>query len=362
SNTKEDIQSYYLALAGYNRAIGEIIENQNYWMDGDKLFFGISPSIQTDAGEIFEEKKPIKRDLIPLGSGYISYSIETESSKVNINFIQRGEWKERLINSGVEDESLVDTIINGIEDWKDIDTDLHRDTSMPGEDENYLSQEVYEDEKGLAFPYECKDGYFDCVEELLLIRGMTPEILYGSGYSAIGFTNSDEEDKSNWKGNGKENYSGIYDQLTVYNIRGVDIDLASRETLESMAAYNSAAQKRLDDMDSGLLEDEIPRARPTYNEVFTIIATGSIKNSVVQRSIKAIVRKARNSKGDEIIIMRWDDDYLLETKDKKSRSSETNTGKRYEKRTQTGGGSSLTGSKGNTGASSSKDGFLGGLR
>lgn len=214
-NTKEDVQAYYFALAGYNRAIGEIIENQNYWSEGDELFFGKSPSVTTETGEVFQKMKPIKRNKIPLGAGSVSYKIETEAAKSNINYIQRAEWKELLKNSGIEDENLVDTLINGIEDWKDVDTDLHRDTTMPGEDEDYLSEAVYMDEKGLSYPYECKDGNFDCVEELLLIRGMTPEILYGSGYSGLVSMGMDEENKNSNIASSTENTSSGF---TVFQI------------------------------------------------------------------------------------------------------------------------------------------------
>jgi len=323
-NTKEEVQAYYIALAGYNRAIGEIIENQNYWLDGDRIFFGASPSMVTDNTEIYEEKIPIKRDLIPLGFGSFSYNIESEASKSNINYIQRGEWVERLKNSGLEDDSLIDSITNGIEDWKDRDTDLHRDTAMPGEDDDYLSEEVYQEEKGLEYPYECKDGNFDCVEELLLIRGMTPEILYGSSYSEMGFDTTEMDDEYMEE----EGYYGIYDQLTVYNVRGVDIYLASRETLEAMAPYNQAALQRLEQMDSGLIDDEIPKARNVYNEYFTIISTGKINNSNVQRTIKAVVKKNRSTKGDEITVIRWDDDYIQNRKSKTS--SDWNDSRRFE--------------------------------
>jgi len=329
-NTKEDVQAYYLALAGYNRAIGEIIENQNYWLQDGRLFFGKAPSIRSEMGDIYEERRPIKREAIPLGPGSFSYTIETESSKANINYIQRGEWKERLKNSGVEDENLIDTIINGIEDWKDKDTDLHRDTSMPGEDEDYLSEEVYMDEKGLEYPYESKDGNFDCVEELLLIRGMTPEILYGSGYSEMWTTDLDDNGETNYQEQ-EEGYTGIYDQLTVYNLRGVDINLASRETLEAMAPYNRAAMKRLEDMDSGLLDEEIPSSRPTNNEIFTIISSGFIEGSAVQRTIRAVVKKTYSPKGSRITIIRWDDDYF--PKKKSAGTSEDSFGTHYRYKT-----------------------------
>jgi general secretion pathway protein K len=342
-NTKDDVQAYYLAMAGYNRAIGEITENQNYWIEDNKIFFGSSPSIVTDSSEIYEKKKAIKRDSVPLGSGYYTYDIESEASKSNINYIQQAEWAERLKNSGLEDDSLIDTITNGIEDWKDKDTDLHRDTTMPGEDEDYLSEEVYKEEKGLEFPYECKDGNFDSVEELLLIRGMTPEILYGSDYSEMGFDNSETDNKNT----DEKKLSGIYDQLTIYNVRGVDIYLASRDTLEAIAPYNGPALERLQQLDSGLLDDEVPKSRQTYNEFFTIISTGKIKNSDVQHTIRAVVKKVRSTNSDDITVIRWDDDYILP--EKKDTSSETTNQRKfeYEKKSQPAGGTNLNSTKTN---------------
>ena len=52
-------------------------------------------------------------------------------------------------------------------DWRDKDN-LHRLNGA--EDDYYLS---------LPQPYKCKNGDFTSIEELLLVRGVTPEIFYG---------------------------------------------------------------------------------------------------------------------------------------------------------------------------------------
>jgi general secretion pathway protein K len=61
-----------------------------------------------------------------------------------------------------------DTIVDSIMDWKDVDN-LHR---LHGAESDYYMS--------LPNPYKAKDAPFDTVEELLLVKGVTSEILYGS--------------------------------------------------------------------------------------------------------------------------------------------------------------------------------------
>ena len=69
----------------------------------------------------------------------------------------------------VNQDHHADIIVDSILDWKDAD-DLHRLNGA--ESDYYLS---------LPNPYRAKDANFDTLEELLLVRGVTPEILYGGG-------------------------------------------------------------------------------------------------------------------------------------------------------------------------------------
>lgn len=108
----------------------------------------------------------------PLGEGAVTvmrpswgddprmyWGLDDEASKININTAP----KEVLLLLPGMTEEIVDSII----DWRDSD-------STPGpngaEDGYYLS---------LDPPYRCKNAPFETVEELLFVRGMTPEILYG---------------------------------------------------------------------------------------------------------------------------------------------------------------------------------------
>lgn len=125
----------------------------------------------------------------PLNEATMRTTISDEYGKINLNallFAVEGQepqvnetlamalhnfFMDRMADaSGYDgDEDQVNMIIDGILDWLD-----YNDTDDPREDgaENdyYLS---------LENPYPCKNGPMDTIEELLLIRGMTPELYFG---------------------------------------------------------------------------------------------------------------------------------------------------------------------------------------
>jgi general secretion pathway protein K len=71
-----------------------------------------------------------------------------------------------LTNLGVEGEAR-DIIVDSILDWRDAD-DFYR---IHGAENDYY--------QSLKEPYRCKNGNFDSIEELLLVRGITPALFYG---------------------------------------------------------------------------------------------------------------------------------------------------------------------------------------
>jgi general secretion pathway protein K len=106
-----------------------------------------------------------------LGDSTYSFSITDESGKLNVNFLTDANGiilNNLLVNLGIsgEDASM---IVDSILDWKDED-DLHR---LHGAEDTYY--------QALPVPYKAKNGKLDTLEELLLVRGMTPEIMFGSG-------------------------------------------------------------------------------------------------------------------------------------------------------------------------------------
>lgn len=88
-----------------------------------------------------------------------AYGLVDEASKLNINAATR----EMLAALVVMPDELPDSII----DWRDEDGDISGDGA---EDQYYLN---------LRTPYRCKNSAFETVEELLLVRGAYPQLLYG---------------------------------------------------------------------------------------------------------------------------------------------------------------------------------------
>jgi len=152
---KEEIEKRFLADAGIERGIIELFyRNAN---KGQKI--------------ILEGLEVWKVDgtpyMIKTDNGFYTVSITDESGKVDINTTPDIILKNLLINLGLGFEE-VDTIVDSIMDWKDPD-ELYR---LHGAESDYYML--------LPNPYKAKNTYFDTLEELLLIKGITPEILYGT--------------------------------------------------------------------------------------------------------------------------------------------------------------------------------------
>ena len=70
---------------------------------------------------------------------------------------------------GVEGEEEARSIVDAITDWLDPDDE----ESEFGAESGYYHS--------LATPYECRNGAVRDIEELLLVKGVTPQLLYGDG-------------------------------------------------------------------------------------------------------------------------------------------------------------------------------------
>lgn len=184
---KEGVENKFLAEAGIQRGIAEIIyRNAN-----------------RNQSIILEGKEAVSVDGTPytgrVGDGWYRIRITGESGKIDLNALTDASGvvlNNLLVSMGVTKEEA-DSIVDSILDWKDAD-DLHR---LHGTESDYY--------QSLPNPYRAKNAPFDTVEELALVKGVTPELLYG---------------------NGKQ--KGLINYVTVYSGSGkLSIDHASREIL-----------------------------------------------------------------------------------------------------------------------------------
>jgi len=126
-------------------------------------------------------------EAVPVGTGYFwilktdlsddgayHFGITDEASRLNLN----RATPEMLL---ALPEMTVD-LAGAIVDWRDTDAEV-----SPGgaESEYYLL---------LDDPYHCKDAPFETVEELLLVKDATPELLYGEDVNRNGVLDANEDD------------------------------------------------------------------------------------------------------------------------------------------------------------------------
>jgi len=98
----------------------------------------------------------------------ILYGFQDEERKVNINTLTPETYKvfSNLMTALGHDQEVADAMTASILDWKDANNEVYGG-SLGAEDEYYSSQE---------HGYRCKNQPFDSLQELMLVKGMTPEI------------------------------------------------------------------------------------------------------------------------------------------------------------------------------------------
>jgi hypothetical protein len=164
---------------------------------GVQLFLAQPEADQVDAGGIYdnpgkfsgavvvEDENPADRGAFAVLSPNIDsegnltgvrYGLEDESTRLNLNVLlildkqMAGSGRTLLMALPDMTEDVADSIL----DWMDTD-DEPREF---GAEVDYYS--------GLSPPYGAKNGAVDTVEELLLVRGVTPQLLFGADINRNG--------------------------------------------------------------------------------------------------------------------------------------------------------------------------------
>ena len=189
---RQTIEKKFLAEAGIERGMVEL-----FYINTNKSQPAVKPG-----DEVWRtDGRPYK---ILTENGYYTIGITNEGGKVDINTTSELILRNLLLNLGLNLDE-VDIIVDSVMDWKDSDN-LHRLHGV--EDAYYLS---------LPNPYKAKNANFETLEELLLVKGMTPEILYGA-----------------------EGKKGIIDFLTVNSgMTNININAAPKEVLLAIPGITS---------------------------------------------------------------------------------------------------------------------------
>jgi len=162
----------------------------------------------------------------------IRFGLTPESAKLHLNAASEEQIADLLTPLLLE--LRIDNpqeIIDAILDWRDADSD-----PRPGGAEN-----EYYNTLDPGPPYNAKNGPFDSVEELLLVKGVTAAILYGEDVNRNGILDRNEDDGAESfpyydNGDGILN-PGIAPFLTVWS-REVDTSLDNKQRI---SLYSDAA-------------------------------------------------------------------------------------------------------------------------
>ena len=151
-----------------------------------------------------------------------AYGLANESNKINLNSASQ-EMLQRLPGMTAE---LAASII----DWRDTDSEV---TTGGAEDEYYLLQ---------SNAYHCKNAPLETVDEILLIKGASEEMLYGEDTNLNGIlddceNDGDESDPPDNR-NGRLD-AGFYDYVTVYSVEAnVDGEGNTRININSASSVS----------------------------------------------------------------------------------------------------------------------------
>jgi general secretion pathway protein K len=287
TNHKEELQCYAMAEGGVQRAIAELI----YRLDPrtQQIRKTLKPEeTPPDQKEWIPDGRPY---LLPFGQGACEIRIMSEGGKININSVSESMLRKIIEQLGLAGEAK-DIVVDSILDWKD-PNDFYRVNGA--ENEYYQS---------LKDPYSCKNGNLDSIEELLLVRGITPDLFYGKKGTKTG-----EEESAG--------QIGLKDIFSVY-APGEQVDINSATPLVlnavlgipkevSQLIVKAREEKGFEHQQDLLLR--VPEIAPFMGEIgryilfrstlpfYTIESRAKFKEGKTIRGLKTIVKIELREKG-----------------------------------------------------------------
>lgn len=161
-NFADETQSYYLASAAANLTFYRLLQVHREQALGQG---------QKQVGEGGEPEPPLVSTdglwhSVDLWGAPVSVRVVDEGGKIAINWVDQTVLRHVMGNLGVPPDEA-DVIADSIVDWRDTDDEKR----VNGAESEYYS--------GLDRPYVAKNAPIDALEEILMIRGVTPDLYYG---------------------------------------------------------------------------------------------------------------------------------------------------------------------------------------
>jgi len=279
---QQEITTYYLALAGFERALYQFLRGPQ---KGHNLLippggpFASNRTEQEEQEEDAWERGDGQWQSEEFGAGGYWVRVSDEGGKLNLNQVDEPTLRQTFANLGFDikfSEALTDAIL----DWRDSDPLVR----MHGaESDDYLA---------LPIPYPAKDGPFDTLEELMLVRGVTPALFYGRDGPAL------RELFTVYSAGGR---GGLINLLTaspavLQAVLGVDAATA-QELIRRRTEAGGAELSSLAPGGAGRLLNSLP-------SVVSIESIGYLNVGGSPRRVSAVVQRQGNN---GFRVLRWQD-------------------------------------------------------
>jgi type II secretory pathway component PulK len=186
-NLSDETRGYYMALAGLNRALYE--NNRERLKNQPGVPHNPDEAEADQDGDGEPDATPFRPDGAwhegTFGGGTFAVRMAGEDGKIPLNVEFAGEENGTYMElvkyvvtnlvrggnqtTGVDNETdeQIRTIVDSILDWRDCDKEARLNGA---EDDYYL---------GLSRPHRAKNGFFDSPDELMQVRGVTPDVFFG---------------------------------------------------------------------------------------------------------------------------------------------------------------------------------------
>ena len=282
-----------MALLAKDRAESNIDSFQEDWANSDKI------------NELLNE--------IPFDDGTLSVTIADEMGRIQINALvkfpdsrnfneSQRQFLERYLNYFEDDieetpeDSQPPAIINSLKDWLDSGDD-EAITGLSGAESSY-----YQD---LSPSYSSRNGPISDINDLLLVKGITPELFYGSTekpgigsfLSVYGMTPGSG---TSFTFPGKINVNTAELPVLVAMLPSENADMAQ--------AFFDLRQEAATDKDAPDLSDATwykniagisginldKNLITTASDIFRIVSTAKVNNTVL--TVTAVVQRTQNAK------------------------------------------------------------------
>jgi len=204
ANFRESVRLGCIVRSGFNIAAAILIEDyeDNEEVDSLREDWADSDDISSRSASMFEQGR-FELSITDLSGKIQINSLVDEDGDIDENHKKFLETFLGLKEFGLDPEKR-ESIVDAVTDWMDEDDEV---TGFRGAENPYY--------QALPRPYSCRNGRLNSIEELLLIRGITKEIFYGT-----------------------EKKKGISEYLTVYGNDGkININTADPVVLTALAGY-----------------------------------------------------------------------------------------------------------------------------